>query len=455
MSWLSLADIAEMTGGRLLDSSKAGVAVDAVSIDTRQVQPSDLFIAIKGERFDAHTFVKELEGKVAGALVSKAIECDVSQVLVEDTKLALAELAQAWRSRYTKSVIGLTGSNGKTTLKEMLSAILRKQVANEEGVLATLGNFNNDIGMPLTLLRIRQNHEYAVIEMGANHFDEIDFLTQIAKPNIAVINNAGPAHLEGFGDVEGVSRAKGEIFNGLAEDGTAVINADDEYADYWKSLNHAHSQRRIMTFGLANDADVSGEYQGNGQLLIKTSQGEVHLQLQLLGKHNAMNALAATTVALALGVELPVIKKGLQSLQAVAGRLAMVEGVQGSKILDDTYNANPASANAAIEVLAEASGQRVMVLGDMGELGEEVDAMHADIGKKASEAGIDDVFSYGKHSAKACESFGRPGNAFDEMDGLISRLEQEINKKVNGMTILVKGSRSAHMERVVDALRKS
>ena len=280
MSWLSLSDIAEMTGGKLLEGNTRDIEVNAVGIDTRKIKSDELFIAIKGERFDAHNFVQDLEGKVAAALVSEAIDCDVPQVLVKDTKLALAALAQAWRGRFTEAVIGLTGSNGKTTLKEMVSAIL----SQEGNVLATLGNFNNDIGMPLTLLRIRGEHDYAVIEMGANHFDEIDFLTNIAKPNIAVVNNAGPAHLEGFGDVKGVSRAKGEIFNGLAKDGIAIINADDDYADYWKSLNEDHTQRQVISFGLDADADVSGVYQGGGLLTVRVNdEDEEQVQLNLQG----------------------------------------------------------------------------------------------------------------------------------------------------------------------------
>lgn len=453
MSWLSLSDVADMTSGKLLNSQAKDVAVNGVGIDTRKIKSDELFIAIKGERFDAHHFVQDLEGKVAAALVSEVIDCDVPQVLVKDTKLALAALAQAWRSRFTEAVIGLTGSNGKTTLKEMVSAIL----SQEGNVLATLGNFNNDIGMPLTILRIRDEHDYAVIEMGANHFDEIDFLTNIAKPNIAVINNAGPAHLEGFGDVEGVSRAKGEIFNGLAEDGIAIINADDDYADYWKSLNKGHTQRKVITFGIAADADVSGVYQGGGLLTVKVNKDEAQVQLNLQGKHNAMNALAATSVAVALGVDLQTVKKGLESLQAVPGRLAIIKGMQGCNLLDDTYNANPASVNAAIDVLAEVSGTRVMVLGDMGELGgndETIKSIHADIGAKANHAGIEKMFCFGKYSAKACEGFGSPENAYSEMDELTSSLISTLKNNIGAdMTILVKGSRSAHMERVVDVLR--
>lgn len=439
MSWLRLSDVAAMTGGKLIG---VDTEVNAVSIDSRKVENDHLFIAIKGDRFDAHDFVNGLVGKTAGALVSKQIDCDLPQVVVEDTKLALAALAKEWRKQFKKPVIGLTGSNGKTTLKEMTAAIL----SQHSKVLATLGNLNNDIGMPLTLLRLRDEHDYAVIEMGANHFGEIDFLTHICQPDIAVINNAGPAHLEGFGDIKGVSRAKGEIFAGLGKEGIAVVNADDAYADYWRGLNY---ERDVIQFGMDNEAEVAGEYLGNGGLLIRTTEGEQQIQLKLLGKHNAMNALAATAVVTALGVDLGTVKQGLEGMEAVPGRLALVTGMHNCKLLDDTYNANPGSAKAAINVLAEASGTRVMVLGDMGELGDDVQAMHADIGVTAKELGIEKMFCLGSFSAKACKEFGAPENAYSELDELVGKLKGDITED---MTILVKGSRSARMERVVDAL---
>jgi UDP-N-acetylmuramoyl-tripeptide--D-alanyl-D-alanine ligase len=334
----------------------------------------------------------------------------------------------------------------------MLSAILEQQHPGK--VLATLGNFNNDIGMPLTLLRIRKEDDFAVIEMGANHFDEIDFLTNIAKPNIAVINNAGPAHLEGFGDIKGVSRAKGEIFNSLDESGIAVINADDDYADYWIGLN---TERQVIKFGMTNtEADIKGDYLGNGQLTIKAKENEVSVQLNLLGKHNAMNALAATAVAIALHIDLQTIKKGLESLDSVPGRLAKVDGVNGSTLLDDTYNANPGSANAAVDVLAEAKDKRILVLGDMGELGDDTDSLHADIGTKAKQSGIEQMFCMGKYSASACKKFGSENHAFSELDDLVNAIKKEINSDMtSSLTILVKGSRSAQMERVVEALRET
>lgn len=440
MTWLRLSDVAEMTGGVLVGID---TAVNAVTIDSRKVEKDHLFIAIKGERFDAHDFVAGLEGKVAGALVSHKVDCNIPQVVVEDTKLALAELAKRWREQYSKPVVGLTGSNGKTTLKEMVASIL----AQKGNALATIGNLNNDIGMPLTLLRLRDKHDYAVIEMGANHFGEIDLLTHVCQPDIAVINNAGPAHLEGFGDIEGVSRAKGEIFAGLKDKGLAVINADDTYAKYWEGLN---TERQIISFGMNEQATVNGEYYGNGRLVVNTPEGEQDVQLNLLGEHNAMNALAATAVVSALGVDLSTVKKGLESLQAVPGRLARITGFNACTLLDDTYNANPGSVKAAIDVLSEAPGKRVLVLGDMGELGGDVEAKHAEMGAKAKTSGIDQLFSLGEFSANACKEFGTPERAFDDLDKLIEALKGDITED---MTILVKGSRSARMERVVDALK--
>lgn len=442
MSWLMLSDIAKMAGGELIGDD---VMINAVSTDSRAVKNDEMFIALIGERFDAHDFIADLVGKAAAVFVSQRMAFNIPQVLVDDTRLAMGRLAAAWRQRFTKPVIGLTGSNGKTTLKEMLTAIL----ARNAHVLATKGNLNNDIGMPLTLLDIREEHEFAVIEMGANHFGEIEYLTNISRPDIAVINNAGPAHLEGFGDIKGVSRAKGEIFGGLTADGVAVINKDDTYADYWLGLN---AERNIIGFGLENEAEVSGEYHGGGELTIKYADQAVDVQLNLLGRHNAMNALAATALATALNIELTQIKQGLESLQAVPGRLALQQGQQGTTLIDDTYNANPSSAKAGIDVLAEMSGQRFMVLGDMGELGDDVSALHGEIGVHAKQAGIESLFCLGEHSKQACIEFGEPDHAFDELDDMLNVIKTKLQ---NDLTILVKGSRSMRMERVINALQET
>jgi len=442
MSWLTLKEIAEMTGGVL---HGADVALDSVATDSRLVKEDQLFIAIKGERFDAHDFVADLVGKAGAALVHKKIDCDLPQVVVEDTLQALADLASAWRKQFTKPVIGLTGSNGKTTLKEMIAAIL----SLEGNVLATHGNLNNDIGMPLTLLRIRDEHDFAVIEMGANHFGEIEFLTKIARPDVAVVNNAGAAHLEGFGNLEGVAQAKGEIFIGLGTRGVAVINADDKFADYW---NDSNKGREVFTFGINNESTISGRLLSDGGLIIKAGSNEVRANLKLLGRHNAMNALAATAVSTALGIKLDTIIEGLESLQPVKGRLAPVAGIYNSQILDDTYNANPDSAVAALDVLAQRKNT-AFVLGDMGELGADTIKMHESIGEKAKVVGINRMYCLGDYSAKACEKFGKNGQSFSEMNELLSSLKRDIAESMTeNMTILVKGSRTMKMERAVEAL---
>ena len=442
MSWLSLSQIAEMTGGKLMGPD---VAVESVATDSRRVKSSQLFIAIKGERFDAHDFVKDLEGVAGAALVSKKIDCKLPQIVVEDTLQGLADMASAWRAQFNKPVIGLTGSNGKTTLKEMIAAIL-SQVGK---VLATHGNLNNNIGMPLTLLRLRDEHDFAVIEMGANHFHEIEFLSNIARPDVAVINNAGAAHLEGFGDVAGVAQAKGEIFIGLGTQGVAVINADDQFADYWKDSN---IDREVITFGISNEATISGRLLSDGGLIIKAGEHEVRANLKLLGRHNALNALAATAVTTALGIELNTIVTGLESLQPVKGRLAPVTGIHNTQILDDTYNANPDSASAALDVLADRENT-IFVLGDMAELGEDAESLHESIGERALKAGIDRMYCLGQYSALACEKFGCKGKSFNDMKDLLASLKQELAQETRKqITILVKGSRSMKMERAVEAL---
>jgi UDP-N-acetylmuramoyl-tripeptide--D-alanyl-D-alanine ligase len=406
------------------------------------VQTGDLFLALAGERFDAHDFVPQIVGKASAALVARPIEAAIPQVIVDDVRLALGRLAAAWRQQYKQPVIGLTGSNGKTTLKEMLTAILSLQGQT----LATLGNLNNDIGMPLTLLRLRADDAYAVIEMGSNHFGEIHYLTQIAKPTIAVLNNAGAAHLEYFGDLAGVAREKGAVFQGLGANGIAIINADDTYADYWRSLNVS---RPIMSFGLSPHADVRGSVSANNELLIHYQGQSLAVQLKLLGQHNQLNALAASAAALALGLDLSKIKQGLETLQSVKGRLNPKQGLHGGLVIDDTYNANPTSTAAAMQVLASLSGQRVLVLGDLGELGSNEVELHRAIGTQAAQLGIEHFYSLGKLSSYASQAFGSKAHAFHDIDALIGALTANLTTDCQ---VLVKGSRSARMERVVEAL---
>jgi UDP-N-acetylmuramoyl-tripeptide--D-alanyl-D-alanine ligase len=449
MTWLGLADIAQMAGGVLHGEDRQ---INSVSTDSRAVQNDQLFIALAGENFDAHDFVASIENKAAAAFVHKKIDCELPQIVVENTLQGLGVLAAACRKRFVNPVIGLTGSNGKTTVKEMLAAIL----TCKGDVMATFGNLNNDIGMPLTLLRLRDHYDYAVVEMGANHFGEIDYLSRIAQPNVAILNNAGAAHLEGFGDIEGVSRAKAEIFNGLSPAGIAIINADDQYADYWLSCNQ---DRKILTFGLEHQADIKGDFSEDG-LLIRVNNDIETIQLALLGRHNALNALAASAAAISVGIDLKTIKQGLESLQAVKGRLSPVTGLHGSLIIDDTYNANPDSARVAIDVLAESvEGKRIVVLADMAELGVNAVQSHQDIGAYAKAQGIDAFYGLGMYSQQACLQFGRNGFHFDAVESLLDALmcdiKQQQGKQLgdgNNMTILVKGSRSMTMERVVEGL---
>ncbi|MFN3785558.1 MAG: UDP-N-acetylmuramoyl-tripeptide--D-alanyl-D-alanine ligase [Thiothrix sp.] len=443
MTWLTLQQIASMTGGSVLPDTQHNrrVTVERVERDSRQVRAGDLFPALQGERFDAHEFVADVAAKASAALVSRPVAADIPQVVVDDVRLALGRLAAAWRQQFDIPLVGLTGSNGKTTVKEMLTAILSLQGAT----LATVGNLNNDIGMPLTLLGLRAQHRFAVLEMGMNHFGEIDYLTRIARPTVAIINNAGAAHLGQVSDLAGVARAKGEIFAGLALDGTAVLNADDAFVEYWRGLNHG---RRVFTFGMQQPADVRGAVVNN-QLQIRVAEQAVTLQLALLGQHNYMNALAATAAAVALGVDLQTVKRGLEGLQPVKGRLQPKAGAHGGLVIDDTYNANPSSTAAAVGVLAGMPGKKVLVLGDMGELGAHSAALHAEIGRQAAQAGIDALYTLGALSAHASHAFGTPHQAYQDLSTLLVTLRTVLQPET---TVLVKGSRSARMERVVEAL---
>ena len=437
----------------------ADVRFSAVSTDTRTIQPGDLFIALKGENFDGAKFVAQAAkaGAVA-AVVNQDSGCGIEDagvplIFVEDTRLALGKLAAHWRAQFDIPLVAITGSNGKTTVKEMLAEILHEVTKNEEEVLATKGNYNNDIGMPLTLLKLRPTHRYAVIEMGMNHPKEIDYLTRIAKPDVALINNATGAHLQGLGSVEGVALAKGEIFAGLTGDGTAVINADDPHVLMWRLLAGTH---RVFDFALEHSAAVKGKWtmQGyGGALEMRTPAGEMRTQLRVPGEHNARNALAAATAALALQVPLDTIASALGKFGGVAGRLQRKDGLHGSTLIDDTYNANPASMRAALEVLAQAVGKRLFVLGDMGELGADAAQFHREIGIAARELGIEKMFAMGTLSAGAVQEFGAGARHFDNVEALYAALDKELDEQT---VVLVKGSRFMKMERVVQfcALQK-
>lgn len=445
---IRLSEIAQATGGRVIGED---VLVQSVGTDSRKLEVGQLFIAIKGEHFDGHGYAESVLSQGAAAvLVSQDVEV-APAVLVEDTRLALGQLAAWWRARFSIPVAAITGSNGKTSVKEMLAAILRVAAGADDAVLATQGNLNNDIGLPLTLLQLREHHRYAVVEMGMNHFGEISYLTRIGRPDVALINNATSAHLGGLGSIEGVAQAKGEIFEGLADGGVAVINADDAYVGLWQSLAGQHS---IVRFGLNASAEVTAAYAlhaDGSDLQLHASAGERALRLSVPGLHNVRNALAATAVALSMGVTLDAVAEGLIGFTGVKGRLQRKPGRHGALLIDDTYNANPASMRAAIDVLASQPGKRLLVMGDMGELGENEAALHAELGTYAKAAGVDGLYALGNLTVETVEAYGHGASHYDTVESLAEALLPSLN---TGTAVLVKGSRFMRMERVVDLLQE-
>lgn len=432
----------------------ADVVFDSVGTDTRNLQRGTLFVALRGERFDGHDFVRQaLAGGAAAVMVDEQYAAQDSGVVevapmlvVGDTKLGLGKLAAVWRKQFDIPLIAITGSNGKTTVKEMLAAILRAQAGDAEAVLATQGNLNNDIGMPLMLLRLRATHRYAVIEMGMNHLGEIDYLTHLAHPTVALVNNAQAAHIGELGGIENIARAKGEIYGGLKEHGKALINADDAFAPMWRALNYG---REIIDFGLTQPAQVSGHYEllpEGAQLAIKFPHAELTTRLQVSGAHNVSNALAASAAAYAVGATTEAIAKGLSEFQGVKGRLQFKQALHGAVLIDDSYNANPDSVRAAIDVLAQKDGEKILVLGDMGELGEDGAQMHADIGRYAKVRGIHALYCLGDLSQQAVQAFGGQAWHYERIQELLADVE---NRLAPGVTVLVKGSRFMQMERVV------
>jgi UDP-N-acetylmuramoyl-tripeptide--D-alanyl-D-alanine ligase len=439
---------------RVLDGEIIGGDVEftAVSSDSRSIASGDLFVALKGTNFDGAKFIAQAaDDGAAAALVNSAsyrdgdVPCPL--LLVEDTRLALGQLAAYWRTQFDIPVIGLTGSNGKTTVKEMLASILREATGDADSVLATRGNLNNDIGLPLTLLGLRSFHRYAVVEMGMNHPGEIDYLTHIASPDLAIINNAAIAHLAGLGTVEAVARAKGEIFAGLKRDGIAVINADDPHAPLWRELAQPH---QVIDFALDAPATVVACWDVTEfgiQMEIVAPEGEVGVKLRVPGAHNARNALAAISAALALHVSLSAIVRGLENFTGVAGRLQRKPARGGAMLIDDTYNANPDSMSAALKVLAQATGKRIFVMGDMGELGADEQRLHAEVGATARRVGIQRLLALGELSRAAVREFGAGAQHFENVGELCAALDTEL---AAGTTVLVKGSRFMKMERVVE-----
>lgn len=430
-----------------------------VTTDSRNVMQGDLFIALKGERFDGHDYVRSaLSSGAIAAMVDLSWpvqDSGLSLLRVDDTRLALGRLARVWRALNKASLVAITGSNGKTSVKEMVAAIVRAALWNDsrdevqQGLLATEGNLNNDIGVPLTLLKLRLQHQYAIVEMGMSRPGEISYLSHMASPDIALINNAHRAHLGLLGTVEAVAHAKGEIFSGLRSNGIAIINADDPHAYVWRELTGA---RRRLEFALSQPAAVSARYNltaFGSDVDFRTPAGEISTQLQVPGVHNVHNALAACAVAVALDLKPDSISAGLRAFAGVKGRMQRKSGLQGAVLIDDTYNANPDSAVAALDVLAQIPGTKIFVLGDMGEIGPDGDALHGAIGLYAKEQGVDRLFSLGELSHRAASTFGSGAALYVRVEDLIANLKPLLT---SGVTVLIKGSRFMQMERVVRAL---
>lgn len=446
-----LSQAARALGGKLIGPD---VLFNAVSSDSRAITPGDLFVALKGENFDGGDFVAGAakSGAVAALLEEQGSKfkdqgspCPLLLVPCS-ARVALGRLAAHWRAQFAIPLVAVTGSNGKTTVKEMLASIFGVAAGNADAVLSTRGNFNNDIGMPLTLLKLRAMHRYVVIEMGMNHPGEIEYLTRIAQPYVAIVNNASGAHLAGLGSVEAVARAKGEIFSGLPANGVAVINADDDYAPLWRELAGA---RQTIQFGLECYVAIHAQWEVRGygaRVEVDTPQGSFSANLQVPGAHNVRNALAATAAAVALQIPLTDIASGLEKFSGVNGRLQRKHALHGAILIDDTYNANPASLRSAIRVLMQADGKKILVLGDMGELGDAAAQLHSEIGADARDMGVDQLLALGELSNHAVSEFGAGARHFEDVESLCAALDGEMSA---GVTVLVKGSRFMKMERVV------
>ncbi len=443
-----LTEIAKAVDGSLSGEEKM---ISSVSIDTRTLQAGDLYIAIQGENFDGHDFVAKAEQAGAAAImVAKPMATNTAQIIVADTRLALAELAGAWKQSLQLKTIAITGSNGKTTVKEMIAAILSVKAK----VLYTQGNLNNDIGVPLTLLRLQEEDQYAVIEMGANHAGEIAYSSRYVKPDVAVINNIGAAHLEGFGSLQGVAQAKSEIFSDLGEQGIAILNRDDDFYDFClKTVK----QKQNCSFGLSEAADIRAteitvENSAEGfytSFVLSNGIEQQEIKLALAGQHNVLNALAAAACCISLGISLPQIKQGLEKMQAVTGRLQALTGKKGNLVIDDTYNANPSSVKAALDVLMQCQGEPWFVLGALAEIGDDSEKVHAELGELIQSMNVVRLLAIGSDTESAVDSFGKGAKFFSSQQQLIDYLEQVLT---GDETVLVKGSRSQKMENIVASL---
>ncbi len=440
---MSLADAAGVTEGR---TSGGNPVFAGVSTDSRTLRPGELFVALRGEHFDGHAFLAQ--AKAAGAcaaMVDRAYggEYPIPVLIVADTKLALGALARGWRARFTPALIAVTGSNGKTTVKEMLASILRVHAKGEAVVLATAGNLNNDIGLPLTLLRLDARHRWCAIELGMNHKGEIAYLAGIAQPTVALVNNAQREHLEFMNSVEEVAAENASVYAALPAHGVAVVNADDGQAAVFRA---AAGARRVVDFGLDAPAEVTGRYalkSLSSEIHIRIREAEASAPLAIPGLHNVRNALAAAACAHAAGVDLSSIVKGLAAFQPYVGRLQS-KTAGATTVIDDSYNANPDSVRAAIDVLAACPGPTVLVLGDMGEVGAHGSQFHEEVGAYARSRGISRLLALGEATRAAVAAFGAGAQHFDSVEALVPA--------IRGRTVLVKGSRFMRMERVVAAL---
>jgi len=442
----TLADFARACGGELIGPDRAYAGV---SSDTRTIKPGELFVALRGPRFNANEFVEAAAAAgAAGAVVDSRTDNALAQILVGDTLDALTRAAVTWREGFELPVIGVAGSNGKTTVKEMTASILMRA----GNTLATRGSLNNHIGVPLTLHRLDSAHRFAVIEIGANHPGEVAALVKLSRPTVGLITNAGAEHLEGFGSIEGAARAEGEMVADLPPGATAVLNADDEFIGLWRGMTRA----RVVTFGVDQPADFSATDIHTTivdgfvtRFTMRTPAGSSPIELHLAGRHNVTNALCAAAAAVTAGASLEDVRGGLATMRPVPGRLQFKTAPSGAWIVDDSYNANPSSMKAGIEVLANVDARRWLVMGDMGELGDSAPESHEEIGRFARNHRIDRLFATGKLSALAVESFGSGAQWYADTESLANAVNAELSREV---CVLIKGSRSSRLERVVDSL---
>ncbi len=422
-----------------------------INTDTRTLCDGEVFLALKGPNFDGHKFIEQAKQKGAiGVIVDHAVDTDIAQFVVADTRIALGTIGTAVMAQVAPKTIAITGSVGKTTVKEMCAAIL----SSKGDVLATKGNFNNDIGVPLTLLRLEPQHRFAVIELGANHIGEIAYTTAMTKPDVAVVCNVAAAHLEGFGSLQGVAQAKGEIYDGLKEDGIAIVNCDSDFSQYWLDKL---ATRNIKCFSSSEKLDIWAEdisldAQARASFTLCTKQHRVPVKLALPGKHNISNALIAAALTSEFDVSLEDIASALATMGEVKGRVNLIEASDSLTIIDDTYNANVKSVKAAIDLLSDIQGHRILALGDMGELGEDARKYHQEVGEYALAQGIDELFTLGVLSKCASDVFGLPNRHFSNREQMLQQIQNSISKVDKKITLVVKGSRSSRMELLVTDL---